>query len=149
MNNIVKFSDNLMSDFDKMFNSMFIGDWDFPRSNKLSLTNYPPYNVFTQEVTVDDKTETHTFIEFALAGFRKDEINVSMSNNVLTVRGSNTVMDSDNTKYSHRGIGKRSFEWSRTISNNLVVKDAKYEDGILMIELEPTKCEDFTRIPIK
>ena len=151
MNNIVKFSDNFMSEFDKMFNSMFIGDWDFPRDNKLTLTNYPPYNVYTKEIKSEDgkTSETHTIVEFALAGFKKDEIRITESNGTLTVKAENIAMDSDDIKYSHRGIGKRSFEWSRTISNNLKVNEASYEDGILKIELIPTKCDDCALIPIK
>lgn len=163
MNNIVKFSDNFMSDFQKLFDETFLGDWNFPTSKTtLSLNNFPPYNIYTKNVNLpaskdenDAVAEKHTFIEFALAGYKKDEIQVSLSNGVLRVAAviKEEIPEEKNNfyepKYSHQGIAKRWFEWQRNISNKLEVKEAKYEDGMLTIELVPSKCDDFTSIPIK
>jgi molecular chaperone IbpA len=93
--------------------------------------NYPPYNIV--------KTGENTYdIELALAGFSKDDINVEYADNVLYIR---SVKQAENEKeindaILHRGISKRMFSKSFTVSDDVEVKGAELKDGLLKISLE-------------
>jgi len=150
MNNIVKFSDDLMSDFEKIFNQSFLGNWDLPsRTRQMVSSTFPPYNI------IENKKTNETIIEIALAGYRKDEIHVSLSNGVLTIKSEEYQQeesdDEDNHEihYLHNGIAKRYFEWKRTIPQTMEVKEARYEDGLLKVVLVDTKKDDYKKIEIK
>ena len=89
--------------------------------------NFPPYNV----IKVDEDTY---LIEFAVAGFTKENIKVSQEKNALIIEGS---MDEDeDIEYLHKGIGTRSFTKTLRIADTVEVKGAEFKDGILKIGLE-------------
>ena len=90
--------------------------------------NYPPHNV----VKLDD---THYVVELAVAGFSKDEIEITSENGTLTIKGERKEKDADVT-YLHRGIGTRSFTKTLTIAETVEVKGAEFKDGILRVGLE-------------
>jgi len=73
-------------------------------------------------------------VELAVAGFGKDEIDIQVQDNTLTIKGEK--QDKDSHQYLHRGIGTRSFTKSLTIADTIEVKGAEYKDGILRIGLE-------------
>lgn len=147
MNELATFSDdfmsdsnNFMSDFDKMFNQFFIGNWDFSKLNKFG-NSFPPYDVYSN----GDKI----YIEFALAGLTKDDIQITFSDNVLKVETIIKEKTQNENQYHHRGISRRYFSWSRTISPDMEIKEASMKNGILTIELNKTKKNNFKRIEIK
>ena len=114
--------DNIFDHFERMFD----GDvMNIPQ------VNYPPYNIV--------KTGENTYdIELALAGFSKDDINVEYADNVLYIR---SVKQAENEKeindaILHRGISKRMFSKSFTVSDDVEVKGAELKDGLLKISLE-------------
>lgn len=110
--------------FDRMFDT-----FEHRFANQLT-TNYPPHNV----IKTDD---THYVIEIAVAGFKRSEIAVEVEQDILTVRGSSeTVNESGNRQYLHRGLSSRDFERSWQLAEHMVVKGAEIRDGVLTIGLE-------------
>jgi molecular chaperone IbpA len=91
-------------------------------------TGYPPYNI---ETVGDDAYR----IEIAVAGFRPDELNLEVKENVLTVQGRKTAND-DQRRYLHRGLAERNFERRFQLADYVVVTDADLSDGLLRISLK-------------
>jgi molecular chaperone IbpA len=92
-----------------------------------TISNFPPHNI----IKVDD---TRYVVELAVAGFSKDEIDISVNQGELTVKGEKS--DVDKVQYLHKGIGTRSFTKTLTIADTIEVKGAEFKDGILRIGLE-------------
>ena len=90
-------------------------------------TGFPPYNIRK------DGDLNHV-IEMALAGFSKDDIEVEVAQGVLTVRSMKENTDDDSNVY--RGISYRKFNRKFTLADDIVVNDAKLENGLLTITLE-------------
>ena len=92
--------------------------------------NYPPHNI----AQLDD---THFVVEVAVAGFKQDEINVELKDKVLTVTGEKAkVEDAPELKYLHRGLSARNFTRTFTLADNVEVRAATIENGVLAIALE-------------
>lgn len=92
-------------------------------------TNYPPYNIIK-----DGQKYT---IEIAIAGFKRDEIDIEVKENELVVSGKvNSTPSEDAPKFLHRGIAAREFTRSFILSDDVVVQGADMENGMLYIELE-------------
>lgn len=109
--------------FDRMFDN-----FETRFANQLN-TNYPPYNVI--------KTDENTyFVELAIAGFKKDEVQIEVENDALTVKGERVREETDTTQYLHRGLSHRNFERKFQLAEHMVVKGAVIQDGILTIRLE-------------
>ena len=90
---------------------------------------FPPYNT--------SKVGENTYqIEMALAGYKKDDIEITMHDGVLTVKSVKRVEPEDDSKVLYKGISNRSFSRSFTLADNVVVNNASMEDGMLRIELE-------------
>jgi len=105
--------------FDNIFDSVF----NLNESN----TSYPPYNIL--------KSDNNYTISLAVAGFSKDEIDVSLQENELVIKG--IAKDQDNKiEFLHRGIAGRNFERKFKLADTIKVSDANYEDGLLNIYLE-------------
>lgn len=110
--------------FDRLFDT-----FESRFANQLS-TNYPPHNI----IKTDD---THYEIEIAVAGFKKEEINVEVEQDTLTVRGEiQTLNESNSKQYLHRGLSSRSFVRSWQLAEHMIVNGAEIKDGILTISLE-------------
>ena len=91
---------------------------------------FPPYNI---RKTDDFK---HV-IEVALAGFGKDEIEVTLTDGVLEIKSADEMTDKDPTEgLVHKGIAKRAFTRRFTLADDIEVKDAKLVNGLLKIDLE-------------
>ena len=91
---------------------------------------YPPYNVIKTD-------EDHYEVQLALAGFKSDEIDVSIQDGQLIVKADRTEDTvAEGTEYLHRGIGTRSFIRTFQLADYVEVVTAKFQDGILSIKLE-------------
>ena len=90
-------------------------------------TNYPPYNL----VQVNN-VESH--LEIALAGFKKEEVNVFTEYGKLFVQGQKEDTESDRT-FIHKGLASRSFQRAWTLSDDTEVREVSFEDGLLRIVL--------------
>jgi molecular chaperone IbpA len=88
--------------------------------------NYPPYNIL--------RTGENSYrISLAVAGFKPDQISVTVQQNTLVVTGrEHQKTDHD---YVHRGIAARDFERRFSLADFVEVKDATFEDGLLQIDL--------------
>ena len=93
-------------------------------------TNYPPYNIL--------KTDVHSYvIELAVAGFSKKDIKVTVENGVLTVESDREGnAESSGQEIIHRGISKRYFKKSFSISDDVEIRGAELKDGLLRISME-------------
>jgi len=109
--------------FDKFFD-----DVEKLLTMDIQKSTFPPHNI----LKLDD---TRYIVELAIAGFSKDEIDISVNAGVLTVKGEKEDKESD-VQYLHKGIGTRSFTKTITVADTIEVKGAEFKDGILRIGLE-------------
>jgi molecular chaperone IbpA len=102
----------------------------FNRLNAMSghNINYPPYNLIKHD-------SSNFTIEVALAGFKREEIEVSTEQNILRVTSKNEDKDTTRT-YLHKGLSKRSFIRTWQLAEDVRIKDVVFEDGLLTIDLE-------------
>lgn len=112
--------DSIFDEFDRML-----------ESTERYPSNYPPYNI----KRVNDADYK---IEVALAGYSKDDIEVELKENALTVRNKTKeqTIDEKGNGVIHKGISTRQFERAFTISEDIKVKAAELKNGLLTIGLE-------------
>ena len=90
-------------------------------------SNYPPYNLV-------QLNNHESKLEIALAGFKKDELQVFTEFGKLYVKGSKEESKVDGT-FVHKGLAQRSFERVWTVTDDTKVGSVKFEDGLLTVEL--------------
>jgi len=91
-------------------------------------TGYPPYNI--------ERTDENAYrVDIAVAGFRPEELNVEVKENLLTVTGRKAAND-ETRKYLHRGLAERNFERKFQLADYVIVEDANLADGLLSISLK-------------
>ena len=96
--------------------------WDSPTTS-----NYPPYNVI-QINNVESR------LEIALAGFKKDELQVFTEFGKLYVEGKKEESKVDG-EFIHKGLAQRSFTRVWTISDDTEVRAVELDDGLLVVKL--------------
>jgi molecular chaperone IbpA len=91
--------------------------------------NYPPYNIV--------RTGENTYrISLAVAGFKPDQITVTLQQNTLVVMGKEAKAGlKGDHEYLHRGIAGREFERRFSLADFVEVKEASFENGLLQIDL--------------
>lgn len=133
--------DHSFADLDK-FNKFFIGADKFADRmtdtvNYLANTavngTYPPFNL--------KKTDDNVYvIEMAVAGFGKNDLEMTLEDNKLVIKGSTTVDtltdDGINQTFLHKGISDRPFTRAFTLADNVVINNAALVNGLLKIWLE-------------
>ena len=94
---------------------------------------YPPYNI-------SKRSENNYVIEMALAGFDKNDVSVELSDGILTIKSKKKSVDKNKVDFEdnfiHRGISSRQFERKFTLSDEIFVKSASLNNGMLKISLE-------------
>ena len=91
-------------------------------------TGYPPYNI--------ERTDENAYrVDIAVAGFKPDELDIEVKENLLTVTGRKTAND-EQRRYLHRGLAERNFERRFQLADYVVVTDANLADGLLSISLK-------------
>jgi molecular chaperone IbpA len=100
-------------------------------SKEVKTTTYPPYNLYKQG-------ETYT-LELAVAGFTKEDLQLTVKENILTVSGEKT---SEPEAAVYRGIAARDFEQDFVLQEYVKIKSAELKDGMLRITLEQELPED-------
>ena len=129
MTNIARFDTTALNraliGFDRMFDEMesrFINNVN---------TNYPPYNVIRED-------DNHYTIELAVAGFKREEIKVTIEDGTLSIEANKEMVneDSETSTYLHRGLASRAFTRSWNLAEHIKVKGAEMKDGILTVKLE-------------
>jgi molecular chaperone IbpA len=106
--------------FDRLF--------DMIENNAASGTqeNFPPFDLVMLE-------DNEYRIDLAVAGFKRDEIEITAQQNVLIVAGRKG--EGDDRSFIHRGIATRSFERRFALADHIQVRDADLKDGLLSITL--------------
>lgn len=133
--------DSAFADLDK-FNKFFVGSDKFAErltetvnyiSNTALNPSYPPFNL--------KKTDDNVYvIEMAVAGFGKNDIEMTLEDNQLIIKGSTTIdtltEDGVNQTFLHKGISDRPFNRSFTLADNVIINNAALTNGLLKIWLE-------------
>lgn len=88
---------------------------------------YPPYNI----IRTDDNSYT---IEIAVAGFKKEDLSVELTENVLTVSGKQEHQETEPV-YEFKGIASRNFERKFQLADTIKIQLVHLDDGILRIQL--------------
>lgn len=99
-----------------------------------SVERYPPTNILKNK-----RKENSFIIELAVAGFKRDELDVVTENDVLTVSGNKQGEAVQADLYLHKGIAVRHFTRKIALGPNYKVTTADLADGILTIYIEETK----------
>lgn len=131
MTNLMKYNAANMNQLLDRINRNSIGmDEYFDRLFNLheTATNYPPYNLV-------QVSSTEFQLELALAGFKKEEVNVYTQDGKLFVEGKKEDKETE-TEYIHRGVAQRSFSRSWTLSDETEVGSVVFENGLLVVTLQ-------------
>ena len=91
-------------------------------------SGFPPYNITKSK----DKYE----IVMALAGYKKDQLDIRVEDRTLIVETINREEEDSEVELLHHGIAQRNFKSSFALGEYVQVKSAKLEDGLLTIKLE-------------
>ena len=106
--------------------------------NNATSTGFPPYNIRKEG-------DYNYVIELALAGFGKNDIEVEVADSTLSIRSTKKPLDEDvssNEDTVYRGISYRKFERKFTLAEDVVVNEAKLENGMLILNLERVVPEE-------
>ena len=118
------------------FNDPFFNTFSNFQKVTTTPTNYPPYN----QIKLND---TEYILSFALAGFSKDDVSVSLDNRKLTIKGEKQDPElPEGAEYLHKGIAARKYTDIFTLPEFVEVIGAEFKDGILYIKLEKQIPED-------
>ena len=116
------------------------------RATKAGDDGYPPYNIERQG-RLNGEPEKLS-ISLAVAGFSPQELDVTVEENQLYIRGQQS--DEDGKTYLHRGIAARQFQRVFVLADGMLVTSATLANGLLTIDLERPEPEKvIRRIEIK
>ena len=102
----------------------------FNQTIRTTQNNYPPYNV----IKVGEEL---LILEFALAGFDKSEVSITVENNQLKVSGQRSEVEEDESvTFLHKGIAARKFSTVFNLPEYMEVESALFSNGILEVTLE-------------
>lgn len=101
------------------------------RAGKSAGDGYPPYNI--ERVRRADGGTQMLRITLAVAGFTRDELEISLEDKQLTIRG--RQQDDESRDYLHRGIAARQFQRCFVLADGIEVTSADLDNGLLTIEL--------------
>ena len=119
-----------------VFNSPFLLGFEeverlLDRATKTSGDGYPPYNI--------ERTESPNgggevlCITLAVAGFGEDELDITLEDGQLVIRG--RQKEDGDRNYLHRGIAARQFQRAFVLADGIDVAGAELENGLLSINL--------------
>ena len=130
MNKQIRFTSESLSPLYKMsigFDRLAEQFFNDPTFNNAQ-TGYPPYNI--------SKLEDETYqVTLAIAGFKKSDIDFSLEDGTLIIKGTSECLDEEGVEYLHKGIAERNFIRTFKLADYVEVQSAKLEDGILVVSL--------------
>lgn len=129
------------------FSSPFLLGFDeiervLDRVSKAANDGYPPYNI--ERVESDDGRREVLRITLAVAGFTRDQLDVTIEDSQLVIRGRQTD-DDRNRQFLHRGIAARQFQRVFVLAEGIEVVGAELKDGLLAIDLARPEPERVVR----
>ncbi len=98
---------------------------------------YPPYNI--ERLARDADNPERLRITLAVAGFTRDQLDVSVEENQLVIRG--RQQDDKSRQYLHRGIAARQFQRTFVLADGMEVQGADLRNGLLSIDLIRPQAE--------
>jgi HSP20 family molecular chaperone IbpA len=98
-----------------------------------SADGYPPYNI--ERIAREGAKPECLRITLAVAGFASEELDVSVEDNELVIRG-RQVEDDKGRVFLHRGIAARQFQRTFVLADGMEVVGAELKDGLLSVDLE-------------
>lgn len=108
--------------FDRLFQML-----DSAGGVESEASTYPPYNI-------ERKSDNEYRISMAVAGFTKDEIDIQVKEQSLTIKGEKKPTDKE-VQFLHRGIATRAFERRFQLADHVEVTGADLQDGLLHVDL--------------
>jgi HSP20 family molecular chaperone IbpA len=101
------------------------------RVSKTGTDGYPPYNI--ERIAADGGEPEKLRITLAVAGFSQVQIEVTVEENQLTIRG--RQQEDKTREYLHRGIAARQFQRGFLLADGMQVKSAELAQGLLCVDL--------------
>ncbi len=126
MNTLATIDRNRLTPFTVGFDSLLDRLFD---TDTHSTGGFPPYNIIKND-------EYNYQIEIALAGYDKKDIEIELKEGTLSISSKKIEDDISEKNLVHKGISHRSFKRTFTLSDEMKVKGAKMENGMLFIALE-------------
>lgn len=122
---------------------LFRRNWGFDRLNDLfddvmhsDIPHYPPYNI-------EKRGDNEYRVVIATAGFKQDDLDVSVENHILTITGKSVSKEDENqVSYLHKGMTQREFKLSLRLDEHTEVVSANYDNGLLSIDLKNVAPEE-------
>jgi HSP20 family molecular chaperone IbpA len=134
MTRVTAFSSPLLLGFDQVERKL-------DRLAKTAGDGYPPYNIERLPKTAEHDEIIR--IVLAVAGFAREELEVVIEENELTVRGRQA--EEEARTYLHRGIAARQFQRTFVLAEGIEVLGASLKDGLLSIDLARPLAERVAR----
>lgn len=101
------------------------------RAGKGGSDGYPPYNI-ERIAAANDRPELLR-ITLAVAGFAREELDITLEDDQLTIRGKQ--QDDKSREYLYRGIATRQFSRTFVLAKGIEVKSADLAHGLLSVDL--------------
>jgi HSP20 family molecular chaperone IbpA len=134
MSRIAGFSSPLLLGFDEIERLL-------DRVSKTTSDGYPPYNI--ERIKPQGERPETLRITLAVAGFSEGELDITLDQNQLTIRGKQH--EEPGREYLHRGIAARQFQRSFVLAEGMEISGAILENGLLSINLTRHEPERIVR----
>ena len=102
---------------------------------------YPPYNI--ERFAADGVEPEKLRITLAVAGFSEGQIEVTVEENQLSIRG--RQQEDKRREYLHRGIAARQFQRGFLLADGMQVLSAELAQGLLSVDLVRPQPERMVR----
>jgi len=99
------------------------------------IDKYPPHNVIKHG-------EKQWLIEVAVAGFGRDELEVTVTPDTLIIVGKSTFVESADAEFVHRGVARRPFRLTFKLGDHCEVGEASYQSGMLLVPIDLMTTKD-------
>ena len=111
------------------------------RAGKGAGDGYPPYNI--ERIARSDDGVELLRITLAVAGFTREQLDLTLEDKQLTVRGKQ--QDDNSREYLYRGIAARQFSRTFVLADGIEVRSADLANGLLAIDLHRLEPERLIR----
>ena len=111
------------------------------RVSRSATDGYPPYNI--ERLTRSESEPERLRITLAVAGFTRDQLEITVEENQLVIRG--RQQDDKERVYLHRGIAARQFQRSFLLAEGMQVLSADLSNGLLSVDLVRPEPERIIR----
>lgn len=111
------------------------------RAGKGTGDGYPPYNI--ERIVKDSERGEVLRITLAVAGFTRDQLEIMIEDNQLTIRGKQ--QEEKSRDFLYRGIAARQFQRTFVLADGIEIRSADLSNGLLSIDLVRHEPERLVR----